>query len=69
MGFADRPGILALIRWLGPLYVFLGHIFRFVLDALFAVQRRPWNGCSSSWSASFTWTRQSPWRKPMVQPG
>ena len=30
-------GLLALIRWLGPLWVFLGRILRFVLDALFAV--------------------------------
>jgi hypothetical protein len=30
-------GILALIRWLGPLWVILGRILSFVLDALFAV--------------------------------
>ena len=30
-------GILALIRWLGPLWVILGRVLRFVLDALFAV--------------------------------
>lgn len=30
-------GILALIRWLGPLWVILGRVLSFVLDALFAV--------------------------------
>ncbi len=30
-------GILALVRWLGPLWVVLGRILSFVLDALFAV--------------------------------